>query len=131
MIMKTVTVTRLGRWYFVLILKRATVSRFKNSAAVYQNFLLEANEDNWPTWKSENCRRNPEAAYGKTSELATVFTVVRINFEKQYLNEKTEIIIMRPQSMFIKYDLILYTSKIHSISGDPVPLINKSVKALM
>jgi hypothetical protein len=42
-------------------------------------------------------------AYGKTSELVPAFTVVRINFEKQYLNVKTEIIIMRPQCTFRKY----------------------------
>ncbi len=103
MIMKTITVTRLWRWYFVLILKRATVSHFKNSAAVYKKFIHKENEDDWPTWKSMNRCRNPEAAYGKTSELVPVFTVVRINFEKQYLNEKTEIIIMRPQCTFRKY----------------------------
>ncbi len=88
MIMKTITVTRLWRWYFVLILKRATVSCFKISAAVYKKFVHEENEDDWLTWKSVNCCRNPEAAYGKTSELVPDFTVVRINFEKQYLNEK-------------------------------------------
>jgi hypothetical protein len=68
---------------------------------------------------------NPQTATGilkqLTSELVPVFTVVRINLKKQYLNEKTEIIIMRPQCTFGKYRFN-YIYLQNTLSGDPVPL---------